>query len=631
MNGFAAGRADRAGATTSMSHPESTEHPATGEQGAEDSSRLGLVVDGRYRIIELIGRGGMGTVFKAEHIGIGRTVAVKLLHPSLAGVPEIAKRFEREARAIGRIEHPNCVDVSDSGKIEDGSLFLVMEYLEGESVGDLMADHGRVEPTRALHIMRHVLRGLGHAHQRHIVHRDIKPENIFLVKQGGDDEFAKILDFGIAKLVGSADKDSVKLTQAGVAFGTPVYMSPEQAVGNPVDGRADLYAATVVLYEMIAGKPPFYSDDKIEVLSMHTTRPPPPLAEVAPGLEVAPEIEALLMRGLAKRPGDRFADAAEYIAAIDQVLSGLGSKVAKRLPQRTMTAPVTYGSAAPSARKQTAYPAPISRTRLLIGVGAIGALVLVALIVAFAASGDGDSASGDRAGEAIEISLTDRAQALLLQLRAQEAIELLEGAEATVAEDPAAQLLLGHAYATADRPRDALRAYERAITLDEASARDGVLRTKLREMTQGPPEVALDAADILLGKLGDEVAAERLVELASGADDLADRKRARELADKHGLTDRVDLVASYARDLVQGERCDDRQEVVEVLRELGDPAAIPYLEKARYRRSSNPKYRGQNINGCLREDAETAIEELQKAAERAAEKAAGGGAEPAAK
>jgi eukaryotic-like serine/threonine-protein kinase len=293
---------------------------------AADEERLGHVIDGRYRLDAVVGRGGMGLVYKAEHVGIRRTVALKLLHTTLASVPELRSRFEREARAIGVISHPNCVDVSDFGELDDGSLYLVMEYLEGRTLGDILDLEQVIDPRRALHILRHVLAGVGHAHQAGIVHRDVKPENVVLVDQDGDPDFAKVCDFGIAKLLDQTVDDGVKLTQAGVAFGTPVYMSPEQALGNPVDPRADLYAASVMAFEMVCGRPPFYSDDKLEVLSMHTARPVPQMDEVRRGVlgprtaPVPPAFERVIAKGLAKQPRDRWQTADDYIQAIDAAL-----------------------------------------------------------------------------------------------------------------------------------------------------------------------------------------------------------------------------------------------------------------------------------------------------------------------
>ncbi|HUH02229.1 MAG TPA: serine/threonine-protein kinase, partial [Kofleriaceae bacterium] len=223
------------------------------------TEKIGTVIDRRYRITGLLGRGGMGSVYRAEHVRIRRPVAVKLLHPGYGQVEEIARRFEREAFATGRIDHPNIVIVSDFGELDDGTLYLVMELLDGVSLGDVMEEEKQLAPRRALRIIKHVLRGLGHAHAFEIIHRDIKPENVLLVEHAGEHEFAKILDFGIAKLVGDAELEEggEKLTQAGVAFGTPAYISPEQATGSNIDHRADIYSLSVMLYEMLIGRAPF--------------------------------------------------------------------------------------------------------------------------------------------------------------------------------------------------------------------------------------------------------------------------------------------------------------------------------------------------------------------------------------
>jgi eukaryotic-like serine/threonine-protein kinase len=280
---------------------------------------LGMVIDGRYRLEATLGRGGMGLVYRAAHLTLRRQVAVKILHPSLAASPDVRNRFEREALAVGKIDHPNCVSVYDSGRLRDGSLYLAMELLDGKSLADVLENEGQVAPGRALHILAHMLRGLSHIHQAQLIHRDIKPENIFLIRQGEDVDFAKILDFGIAKPMGTSDiDDGVKLTQAGMAFGTPIYMAPEQALGNPMDGRADLYAASVLAYEMLCGQPPFYSEDKLEVMSMHTAKPVPPMRKrlIKGGKPVPSSIERLIIRGLTKKPSERYANADVYLAAV---------------------------------------------------------------------------------------------------------------------------------------------------------------------------------------------------------------------------------------------------------------------------------------------------------------------------
>lgn len=294
------------------------------------TEKIGTVIDRRYRITGLLGRGGMGSVYRAEHVRIRRPVAVKLLHPGYGQVEEIARRFEREAFATGRIDHPNIVIVSDFGELDDGTLYLVMELLNGVSLGDIMVDEKQLAPRRALRIIKHVLRGLGHAHASEIIHRDIKPENVLLVEHAGEQEFAKILDFGIAKLVGEAEAEEggEKLTQAGVAFGTPAYISPEQATGSNIDHRADIYSLSVMLYEMLIGRAPFVADDKMKLLAMHVTKPVPPFDQVAPELGLSPALERLIGRGLEKDPADRYQSTAEYISAIDQYLARSESPLA---------------------------------------------------------------------------------------------------------------------------------------------------------------------------------------------------------------------------------------------------------------------------------------------------------------
>jgi serine/threonine-protein kinase len=291
----------------------------------DGTEMLGQVVDNRYRLESVLGRGGMGLVYKAAHLGLRRQVAVKILHPSLAASTDVRSRFEREALAVGKIDHPNCVSVYDVGRLSDGSLYLAMELLDGKSLADVLEKEGQISPGRALHILAHILRGLGHIHQAGLIHRDIKPENIFLIRQGTDEDFAKILDFGIAKPMSGKEKDlddGVKLTQAGMAFGTPIYMAPEQALGNPMDGRADLYAAAVMTYEMLCGQPPFYSDDKLEVMSMHTAKPVPPMRQrcIKGGRPPPSSIERLIIKGLTKKPSERYRDADVFLAAVEEAL-----------------------------------------------------------------------------------------------------------------------------------------------------------------------------------------------------------------------------------------------------------------------------------------------------------------------
>jgi serine/threonine-protein kinase len=280
------------------------------------------VLDGRYRVEAILGTGGMGRVYKAEHTGIGRAVAIKVLHARLGGSKEAAQRFQREAMASGRLDHPNIVAVSDFGTLEDGSLFLVMEALEGEPLGTRLEREKRIPWQEALSIIRSVLLGLKHAHDKGVVHRDIKPDNIFLANKDGE-TVVKILDFGIAKLyAGNADDPAT--TRAGLTVGTPAYLSPEQAVGGAITPASDLYSTSIVLYEMLAGRAPFLDEDPLAMLTAHVSRDPPPFAEVAPDLQVPPGLEAVINLGLAKVSAERISSALEYMQKLDEVTRAVG-------------------------------------------------------------------------------------------------------------------------------------------------------------------------------------------------------------------------------------------------------------------------------------------------------------------
>jgi serine/threonine protein kinase len=286
------------------------------------AAMVGTVLDGRYRLDEKLGQGGIGVVYRAVHLRTSRTVAVKVLLPEWAQAGGMSARFEREARAAGFLKHPNIVEVIALGRVEDGPLYLVMELCEGRSVGDALED-GRFAPRRALAVARQALEGVGFAHQHGFIHRDLKPDNLMLVGQPGV-EVVKILDFGLVKLVGlaAAELGEEKLTATGMVFGTPVYMAPEQALGRGVDHRADLYAIALILFEMLCGDPPFYSDESSAVLRMHLAAPRPRLAER--GLTSAPAaLEAAVARALAVKADDRFQTAGEMLAALDAAAATL--------------------------------------------------------------------------------------------------------------------------------------------------------------------------------------------------------------------------------------------------------------------------------------------------------------------
>ncbi len=308
-----------------MTTPVDTSHEAsTGERAAGESSLVGTVISGRYRIEAALGEGGMGAVYLAEHTLMHKRLAVKVLHPEMMRMPEVVARFEREAMAAAHIEHPNVAAATDFGKLEDGSFFLVLEYVQGESLRDVLT-RGPVAVDRTVHIACQISAALARAHGLGIVHRDIKPENVMLVERDGDPDFVKVLDFGIAKVPVSeivkdaAPKSRQQLTQQGMVYGTPEYMAPEQALGEDVDARADLYALGVIVYEMLTGERPFVADNPVKLLGMQVTQAPAPLLERAPSLAVPPSLDVLLMKLLEKEASKRPQTAREVFEILDGI------------------------------------------------------------------------------------------------------------------------------------------------------------------------------------------------------------------------------------------------------------------------------------------------------------------------
>ena len=273
---------------------------------------VGKLVANRYLVADVLGAGGLCTVYRAEDLRKQTEVALKVLPADKAAVKEFAARFQREVTTSKRIDHPNVAAVSDSGELPGGGLFLVMELLKGTLLSNVLADGAKIPLARALVIARQMLVGLGRAHELGVVHRDVKPHNVMLIKVGGL-ETVKLFDFGIA----SNERAAIKLTVPGTAFGTPEYIAPEQAMGQDVDARADLYGVAVVLFEMLCGRLPFVCKDDVAFLRAHIKDPPPKPSSVAPDAKIPPAVDQIVLRALDKDPQKRFKDAAEMIAAID--------------------------------------------------------------------------------------------------------------------------------------------------------------------------------------------------------------------------------------------------------------------------------------------------------------------------
>jgi len=332
---------------------------------------------GAYRVLQRIGSGGMGSVWIAEHVALGRRAALKMLHPEMTLHAEIVARFFNEARATTAITDPGIVQIFDFGQHVDGRAYIVMELLEGEPLDRRLKREGSLSLLDGLRLMRQVASTLGAAHLRGVIHRDVKPENIFIVRDpevaGG--ERTKVLDFGIAKLVGD---QAGALTHTSAVMGTPTFMSPEQCRGaGRVDQRSDVYALGCVLFTLVAGRPPFVSDGIGDIIAMHLREQPPTPSQLRAG--VPHEIDRLVLRCLAKDPGQRFQTASELATAIDALLGALHLNPA--MPALgTSNAITTLSGATGASHRMLAARTRVGMVTAGIGVGALGGAVALVVV-----------------------------------------------------------------------------------------------------------------------------------------------------------------------------------------------------------------------------------------------------------
>lgn len=341
---------------------------------SENDPLLGATIVGRFTILARLGRGSMGAVYRARQEAVGRDVALKIVRPDRAYDPETKARFEREARAISLLTSPHTITAFDFGEAEDGSWFLAMEMLEGESVGDRLRREGRIDWIDAARFAREALRSLAEAHEKGIIHRDLKPDNLFLARLpesgGRRSEICKVLDFGIAKWQRPEDSKIDQLeTQAGTVFGTPRYMSPEQAQGSPLDARSDLYSLGVLLYQMLSGRAPFVDDDAVVVMARHIKDEPPPLSEVARDAGIPSGIEAVVRRALAKSPDDRPQTAEQMSLELEQAVELTRAQVSGVQPATVVSVAVPE--------------APAPRRRMVPVLAAVSGLLLAGITASF--------------------------------------------------------------------------------------------------------------------------------------------------------------------------------------------------------------------------------------------------------
>jgi len=519
-----------------------------GDRGPETLE--GHIVADRYRVEKLLGVGGMGCVYRAEHIHMRKTVALKTLHPEMTQLPEAVARFEREAIAASRIDHPNIAAATDFGRLADGSYFLVLQFVEGRSLSDVLAREGRLSIARSLRIARQVASALKAAHALGIVHRDLKPDNVMLV-DGEQGELVKVLDFGIAK-VSIEGRDG--LTRMGSVFGTPDYMSPEQCMGQPVDARSDLYALGVILYESITGRRPFQADDAVALLRKQVMDPPPPM-----GPDVPPDVAALVGVLLAKSAADRIQSAAALIDAIDACLhaapsasttsrmqaapdssarpgaAGMATAGVALIPpvSSPVSVPQTYIPASPpvqrsatsatsrslvdALRELATFPVRLGTTTLpagvLVATAAIPLTVVLFVVVAImllaracsgpgaeVATGGAPSASSSPAVVPEPASAPARPPAREL---AERQIERIEGVAVYKRTDDD-WVTLARAYSEVERHADAAKAYRAALSVRGSLRNSAVVLEDLRRAARDPEAfpIVLNLCETVLARNG---------------------------------------------------------------------------------------------------------------------------------
>jgi serine/threonine-protein kinase len=356
--------------------------PHTGEPGAADDTAsgsidtlVGTVLEAKYEITRKLGQGGMGAVYEATHKLIGKRVAVKVLLDKYAQKDQIVARLQQEARLASSIGHANIIDITDIGQTKDGRMFVVMEFLEGESLGALIARSGRIEQQRALRIAKQIASALGAAHKKGIVHRDVKPENVFLLKRN-DQDYVKVVDFGISKSLRPVDgSDSPRLTQTGMVLGTPLYMSPEQARGDEqLDHRIDIYALGVIMYEMVTGEVPYRGSNYLNVLSQVLSEEPAPPSQV--NKEVGPDLEAVIEKALEKDRDHRYQTMEEMAADLETLMSDSMASTGARI------------TASRRKRKSHATRTPLRYVLWVAGLSVIVAAVVVTVKMVMGSGGD---------------------------------------------------------------------------------------------------------------------------------------------------------------------------------------------------------------------------------------------------
>jgi serine/threonine-protein kinase len=475
----------------------------------------GDIIDGKYRIVRLIGEGGMGAVYEGENTRIHRRVAIKVLHAGVAEQGEAVARFEREAQAAGRIGSEHIVEVLDLGTLANGDRYLVMEYLDGEGLGGRIKSRGRLSAQELAPIAHQLMEGLAAAHGAGIIHRDLKPDNVFLLRvRSGKADFVKLLDFGISKFSQLSGDSGFSMTRTGAVMGTPYYMAPEQAKGSrELDHRVDIYATGVILYEALTGQVPFNADTFNELLFKIVLEEPRPLAQVDPSID--PGFAAIVAKAMAREPAHRFQSANEFQNAIAMWASGHGAQLVTALsPPRPAGAsapnlgtqtrnqgPPTLGTGTPGTWAQSGTHLEAAGDALprksnagLLAALAIGGLVVVVGggFIAMKALGGKDAAAEKREDEAAQKAAAEAA-ADRARLEEERAAAARAAEEANRAKDEASKVIADATKAKEEAAKAAASAASKANAPTATPARPAPKPTAPKTVAVKPTATAKEA------------------------------------------------------------------------------------------------------------------------------------------
>lgn len=576
-----------------------------------DDPLLGTVLAERYRVDRLIGEGAMGRVFEAEHIHMRKRVAVKVLHRELTTVPEIMQRFEREARAAAQIEHPHVAAATDFGKLSDGGVYLVLEFIEGKPLSRLI-DEGPVKLARVLMIAIQVASALEAAHERGIVHRDLKPDNLLLVQSDDETDFVKVLDFGIAKVPTEPNETGRPITQVGMVYGTPEYMAPEQALGQEVDARADLYALGVVMFELLTGRRP-YDGPVASLLGKQLSTPLPKMADVAK-VRVPAEVEELVRQLLIPEPARREASAQVIREKLEALLVALQDGKLKGAEGRGSLLSVSFEDISSTIGQvtdnlprpvRTVVKSRVSRTAVMAlafgAAGVVGAILLVGALVSSPEPAPSKLRLTEPPPPVLEVPEADPNVATKLEQARSKGIEALEKLAEELPTEGLVRAELALAYAKNKRFEDAVDSSRIALALDPNLNENAKVAGALFRAAQSNNGSAATFR-LLKGPMG-----------AAGVGIIYDLARTEGISARIRSTAEAALKDEEVRstaspslklvlDLETAESCEELRSLVERAALVGDKRAIPKLQTFTERHGCGPE-KSDDCYPCLRENS----------------------------